>query len=390
MNDFFSIIIAAISFSILNFNAIEAADHKTATRAAIDFGSGSVKIQVNVVDLDDNSLSGQPLLTKYIPLNLTEDVATHGDCISPAMQQQAFSILSKLKQEALTASTQTGNTPLHFEGIATAVFRDARNGTALIKDFEEKLGIRFQILSQDDEGILGFITAHALFANTPQEKLLAWDSGNGSFQMTAKNNDAYQVYQGPVGYGVARVFLSKDIRKGPVLLPHQSGNPVLPAETLELKRRICQTLPPTPAWLKDILESNDVVIATFGDGESLVGIVANVLSAAKRITDPAHDALISLADVHWMADKYQGCTDQDFDRIGIHREAFMSALLLSAFMEHFGITKIHYQHSVGSTPGMLLLPKLWLLSLWQTPSKWVLAYSIGHNQNSINLMKNTA
>lgn len=49
------------------------------------------------------------------------------------------------------------------------------------------MGIRFQILQQEEEGKLGFFTAKTLFPRISDEALLAWDSGNGSFQIAASD-----------------------------------------------------------------------------------------------------------------------------------------------------------------------------------------------------------
>lgn len=178
-------------------------------RAAIDFGSGVVKIQMVEIDTEENRIVGESLLAKYIPLGLTEDVATHDGLISEEMKQKAISILHGFKEEALNAAAREGYSEVEFTGIATAVFRKAQNGSDLLQIFEENLGIRFQILPQEEEGKLGFLTAKALYPNTPEASLLAWDSGNGSFQMTTKEGENYQIYQGPLGHGTVRVLLSK-------------------------------------------------------------------------------------------------------------------------------------------------------------------------------------
>lgn len=327
-------------------------------RAAIDFGSGAVKIQVAEVNTKENRV-GESLLGKYIPISLTEDVTTHNGFISEEMIQKTIIILKGLKEEAINAATHKGYNEIQFTGIATAVFRKARNGYDLLRTFEKKLGIRFQILSQNEEGKLGFLTAKILYPDIPEELLLAWDSGNGSFQMSTnekKNN--YQIYMGPLGFGTVRVILSKEIRQGPILQPHETGNPVLKKEAVELDQRIKELLPPIPDWLREMLNSKNIV-ATFGDSESTFAIVAQAIAYLNGLEKPPEQALVSFSDVQRVIEAYIEQEDDFFTAAGLHCETVTSAIHLSAIMEYFGVQEIHYRWSIGNTPGMLIAPKLW-------------------------------
>jgi exopolyphosphatase/pppGpp-phosphohydrolase len=313
-------------------------------RAAIDFGSGAVKIQAAEVDAD--GLVHPPLLAKFIVLNLTEDAARNNGSISLEMEQKAMKILRELKREAIEAAS---NRPVEFSGIATAVFRKAQNGSAILKRFETELGIPFRILDQEEEGKLGFYAAKVLFPAVPEENLLSWDSGNGSFQLTAQNEERFLVYLGPLGHGTLRVILAKDIRGGAVLQPHESGNPVSKEEATALKERLGELLPKVPDWLSLKLASNETFIATFGDGESIFSIIAE--AAGKNV--------LQLSDARKVIEAYIEKNDEAFDAAGLHRKTLTSAILLEAMMEYFGIKTIHFKKSIGVTAGMLVDPVLW-------------------------------
>lgn len=328
-------------------------------RAAIDFGSGAVKIQMVEVDVEENRIVGESLLAKYVPLGLTEDVATHNGFISEEMKQKAIEILQGFKEEALMAAALVGQTEVEFTGVATAVFRKAQNGNDLLQIFEKNLGIRFQILPQDEEGRFGFLTAKAIYPNTSEALLLAWDSGNGSFQMTTKEGENYQMYQGPLGHGTVRVLLSKEIRNGSILQTHESGNPVLKKEALELTQRIKEQLPSMPDWFGEKLNSDAVLIATFGDGESIFALVSQALAYLEGIKEPVQQATISFSDVQRVIDYFIEQEDEIFIAAGLHCKTLTSAVHLAAVMEHLGIQVIHYKRSIGNTPGMLIAPQLW-------------------------------
>jgi hypothetical protein len=106
------------------------------------------------------------------------------------------------------------------------------------------------------------LSAKILYPEIDEENLLVWDSGNGSFQITAKIGDTYKIYQGPLGHGTVRVLLSKEIRGGMVLEGHVSGNPVQMDEAPQIVQGIENLLPEIPSWLQDKLNSKKTVVVT--------------------------------------------------------------------------------------------------------------------------------
>ena len=149
--------------------------------------------------------------------------------------------------------------------------------------------------------------------------------------MTQKIGDSHQVFGGAIGHGTVRLLLSEDER-----------SPLTRESVEKLSKRIQAHLPIAPQWLEDKLTSENTVVATFGDGES---IFAQVSAAMHGKT------LIQQEDVRQMIEK--------FDALGLHRKTLMSAIHLHAFMEHFNIGQIEYRRSVGTTSGMILIPELW-------------------------------
>lgn len=316
-------------------------------------------MQVSVVDEETNRLVNQPLLTKYISLTLVEDVAIHHGFISAEMQQKALEIIKEFKEEAILAAFKAGYSSIQFAGIATAVFRKALNGQELLFKIKDQLGIHFEIVSQDEEGLLGFLTAQALYPEIALTNLVVWDSGSGSFQLTICDASDYLVYQGPLGQGTVRVLLSKEVRQGPVLLPDVSGNPINRGELLQLIEHINALLPPTPDWLQKKLLSKNVVVATFGSGESIFLLTARASAALKGQTDSLQDVVLMIDDVQQVVDYYIDKYDEDFDSDDLNVKSFTSAIQLLTVMKHFGINTIHYRPAIGSTAGMLIAPHLW-------------------------------
>ena len=133
---------------------------QTVFRAAIDFGSGAVKLQVNSVDPIESRLVGAPLLTRYVTINLIEHIATHEGSITEEMQEKIVELLREFKE---AASAAVEGSELEFSALATEVFRRAENGALLLQKMDQKLGLHFHIISQEEEGKLGFMTAKALY-----------------------------------------------------------------------------------------------------------------------------------------------------------------------------------------------------------------------------------
>lgn len=323
---------------------------KRVSRAAIDFGSGTIKMQVAKVDLSTKEI--EPILTQQVSVNLTEDILTHNGMISPELIEKCYKILSKMKADA---SEEAGSDDVQFAGVATASFRKANNGQALLSQFETNLGIPFKILTQEEEGMLGFMTAQTLFSDQQKEHLIAWDNGNGSFQMTSDD----KVYQGPTGFGVVRLLLSKDIRNEPVLNAQGTDNPISYNEMQQLFVKIQELLPPKTEWLINCLAQESTKIVTFGEGNSLFPVMAQSLAILRGHPETVEEAAITLDDMYWLCNIYIGQSDELFEQHKVYNRTLLGAIYVAAMMKFLGVDTIYYKRSIGNTPGMLIFPALW-------------------------------
>ena len=77
-------------------------------------------------------------------------------------------------------------TPVAIAAVATAVFRKAPNGAAYVERLRREAGVPVSRISQAQEAEIGFLTASSLTPITmPNEDVVSWDSGDGSFQICA-------------------------------------------------------------------------------------------------------------------------------------------------------------------------------------------------------------
>lgn len=201
------------------------ADHCIETRAGIDMGSGTTKIQVAQVDICRHQL-GKILYEDQRPLGFNDDLGKSGNNhITAAMQQQGATALKQMVDKARTFH------PRRITGVATAVFRSASNGQQVIDVFNQQAGIQLHIISQEQEAELGFLSAKAALhdINVKNEDLLVWDIGGGSMQMTAvreqNGKTVTDIYQGKLASVTLKEFIIS-VLKNQELNKAASPNPI--------------------------------------------------------------------------------------------------------------------------------------------------------------------
>ena len=149
------------------------ARHPTRRRAAFDIGSGATKLLV--ADVAGGLISAR-LLEENIPIAYKTDAQHNGGHLSNEIQEQGLALLGRLVEAA------RGLGAVEACAIATEVFRTAPNGDDFLERIRVKTGLEVRIIDQAAEAALGLATAEALGAGGRP----SWDSGGGSFQITAR------------------------------------------------------------------------------------------------------------------------------------------------------------------------------------------------------------
>lgn len=212
------------------------------TRAAFDLGSGTFKLAVADVIEHHVQLKFSKVITVGLGLDLAE---SSNGLLSEKVQNVALNALTELLNEAKAhGATQ-------FAGIATAAFRHAANGKELLQKLKNETGIHLRLIAQEEEGILAFKTFLNVFPEVKEEHCIALDLGAASFQLTAQNQEFYDVFHGPIGVsGVLKLF-SEQIRH----TPYKRGLLFIPItldEILLLIEKVKNKLI-LPSWLRNKL-----------------------------------------------------------------------------------------------------------------------------------------
>lgn len=314
---------------------------ETVCRAAIDIGSGSTKLCVALVD-KETGRTNQILFGEEFPIlvghNLKErNDGTLGDKILLDVENQ----VRKYRDLAFQLGAEK------VSGVATAVFRESTNGRAFIDRISRDLGVDLRVISQQEEGNIGFLTAVAA-SEKDSNDVIAWDSGGASFQISYRDGEELAVYQGPWGGSKVLAEMVSTVQ-GREFTSTSSANPATIDDVKALCEIIKQALPPISSGLQDKILELDGSVVAIGGGTSIFDMVK--IALGKNIFDKA--------EVWSVIESLAGKTDQELSDFPAKTMLMPKLALLYSIMDHFGINSVQNCHAIGSTFGMFMDQNYW-------------------------------
>lgn len=355
-------------------------------RAAFDIGSGASKVVVADVHAATGVLAAPPVFEAERPCAFKADAqASQDGALSDAIRQDGERVIAALAARARAEGAT------HACGIATEVFRTAPNGLAFLEHMQSLTNVPFSILSQDEEARLGLATAEALAGTGAGTTTgdAAWDSGGGSFQISARAPGApagggaiaaatLRTYVGKLGTGPSFERLVVGVRGQPYdPSPAATArlNPVQPAEAAALVKALQAKLPPPAAWLAGahvvaIGAFNSIFAVTIRASRLLVQGKFNKErrpSPRRVVTTPGeegasgngtltlHDARATLVAACNLDDAaLHDVAGHGPDAEGPHLVVPKIALLVAVY-EHLALSKVTYCRSTGGCAGLMAL-----------------------------------
>lgn len=319
-------------------------------RAAFDVGSGKTKMDVCRVS---GGRVVEVLFSDQVEMLLAHDYLKNGTgYLSEEILEKAFAAMRTYSELA----TSLGATKI--TGIATAVFRKAKNGGDYLARLKRELGVELRIVSQVEEGEIGFTTAvGSAGSSVDPGRLIAYDSGAASFQITARGgaDGSILVYEGPWGSSSVLAEMVEKVQHKS-FKECQSANPASPDDARALVDLLCASFPPAPRWLTDALKA--------GEGSSAPAASA-VVGIGERtcIFAMAHTALGKFTftqDDIWSAIE-STCHKSNEELAGFPESEMVvpKLCLLYAVMRFFAMTEILYAPTNGSCRGIILTPSFW-------------------------------
>ncbi|MGB7128726.1 MAG: hypothetical protein WBD50_06545 [Candidatus Rhabdochlamydia sp.] len=337
MKSFF--LISIFSFSFL-YSHLKTSHEDLVCRAAIDIGSGKIGILVAEVNIKTNKIV-RVLFSDIAKLPLRLSLEKTG-AFNEEIQKNLFDILQEFKKKA------SAYYPQSYFAIATEAFRLSKNGKEVADKIHEEFEIPVAIISQKEEGALGFLTA-VNTAKIDPENTIVYDQGGGSFQVTYKEGDSYITYEGKVGKVVSKLKLLEIQNKDPAA--SFSPNPVSITEAMQGVKWVQDQIADIPETLLQKIKIDSFRVKG-------IGAHPQVLLTKQATYDIHHvsshlEKMVDLTDASIIS-TYPSISS-DF-----HTTALVELILTYSVMDQFGIQTIDYVPTLGgNTSGLLISQKYW-------------------------------
>lgn len=312
-------------------------------RAAFDLGSGSFKMLVADVNTETLTIE-KYIFSKSIAIPLMDDLAKSEDQrFSVEMQQRARDVMHELKRLATEKGAE------RYSGIATEAFRLALNGEELLSFLARQEGFSIRLIDQIEEANLGFITATSHTKSNPDQSVV-WDIGNGSFQMSWKEEGCIHSYRQQIGKTIFKNFIIERVQGKAARTP----NPISKEEAAAAMSLLIEELGQIPEGLKaKLLEDETAVYGIGAIHNSNISVSSKQIRYNQETVDKLIAARLNLPDAAFHVDA---------------PEFWVSDLIfVSAIMKHLAIESVinvkafddPHVPTTGSTSGILVWPDYW-------------------------------
>lgn len=199
--------------------------------AFYDVGSGSTKLTV----LENSSCDKTPktLLNTSEKVDYKDDLLkTKNSEFSEQIQIAGLEALKKLKAEAVKLNVD------EHKGVATAAFREAKNASQMLDKVKKSLDIPIEVISQEREAQLAY---QAVKLRESEPKILVWDIGGASFQITAYDlsKNEWNVFKGTLASVVFKDLVITKVKSKPDLI---TPNPMTKEEIKKARKLIIKEL----------------------------------------------------------------------------------------------------------------------------------------------------
>lgn len=308
-------------------------------RLAIDIGSNKTKFRIGKIDFSGKKPLIYTLYEKNFPIAFQEDLLSSLDGnLSGKIQEHALKIFETIR---LTAQAYSPEISL---GVATEAFRKAANGQSFISRVEQVTDVPIEIISTEKEGVLSLLAA-AHEVDQESSRIVCWDGGAGSLQISTKSNEKYIVHSIPLGKSqMLRILLQVQGKKD------GSPNPVSGEDVEKAVLLASKILDLVPLDIRTKLREPGVRVIKKG-GHPLGG-------------EPLD---FTLRDIEQALERCIGLTDEMLEQVALNMQNehlreiplfILSNLILNySVMKHLEIGHVKYSGSAGgNTTGILLWP----------------------------------
>lgn len=309
-------------------------------RAAIDIGSGATKLRVAEVNLKTHKIE-KILVNESFPVQYQEHLSkSPSSTFDEDLMKTGIDAIKKSKEIAMQHQAQK------VIAVATASFRKAVNSQDFINRIYHETGVRVYVIDQELEGKLAF-NAVLSQGNYDPSKLIVWDIGGGSLQLTAKDDGDYLISRGNIASIDFKNMVIGDIQKQDINKV-STPNPLLVSEIIKgiiKAREIAQSV--DPIFKERIIQPESQIV---GVGNIFAyGIYPAVGKKSPYTQQDLYKATLSMADKD---DKQLG--GGDYANVQV-----TNAIFVLGYMQALGINNV-YVLDINNADGALLYDEFWL------------------------------
>ncbi len=336
--------ITIVLFSLIGY-AITYTQVKTiptciAKRAAFDIGSGTTKMTVALVDTCRHTIlkvlgEAKEKVPYKSDLSASKDRKFSQEIIDRGMK-----VLTTFKAQAVSLGAKT------FAAVATSAFRHARNPKIFLERAYRELGLRIKIISQQDEGEIGYYGAAGKVKNNGKP-LVVWDIGGGSMQLSASISEKLSVHKGSLASVTFKDYILKHIQRKET---RATPNPIFQSDAAAaLEHAKAHALKTTSQDLKAKLSNSEILGI---GGVHYYSIRNQVNSDSKSFTQK---------EVRDTLHRRLGLSDEAIGSKYASTE-ISNLILVLGYMEALNIQKVNVA-KVNMTDGILVNPTYWKSNL---------------------------
>lgn len=311
------------------------------TRAAMDIGSGTTNIKIGQVDVKDQKILSI-LFEQRVPISFQKSLELSSDeTFDASIQEQGIQALKRLKKIA-TDDYRVKK----VVAVATAAFRQAKNGEQYANEIKEQTGIDIYILPHAEEGYIAYLGAVAETSVDPN-KVIVWDIGGGSFQLTTMdNNGELYVEKGTKASVSFKNYIIEKIQQKNINETH-TPNPMTKDqmdEALAYAERLADQVDP---FIKQKIKQQGTEILGVGN-LFYYGIRPLVGDKTKMTRSELKEAVMRLANK----------TDDKLGNDPFVDVKISNGLLVLGFMNALDINKVVLV-DINNADGALVYPQFW-------------------------------
>lgn len=311
-------------------------------RAAIDIGSGSTRLKVAKVDKCKNKVE-EILLEREEKVDYKEDlIKSHRDSFSDSIMNTGLATLTTLKAEAEKFS------PKEYVAVATAAFREAKNGQKFIERINVKLWINARIIAQSEEALLGFYGSANNLGAKPENTII-WDIGGSSQQIVKYNgNNRFIVYEGKLGSVPFKDYILKKVKRSHAFSP----NPINSYQAkLAVEYAEHQALKTVKKDIKEFLQNTkDIKVLGIGG--------VHYYSVRNQVDPTGEKDTYTIGDIEKTLNSKLGKTDSELGNPQYVQTDVSNLALVFGFMKALNIYEVKTA-KINMTDGLILNDKYW-------------------------------